>query len=111
MITGVKRFTVSCRKLLILHSRVHYRRGMDDAEIRARLSPGSGYTDLPGQHVTINQIVAWNMTYGRRGGGFTKEELGEQLRWSAAVVSAAERSWDAKRIRQFTADDLVNIAE
>ncbi|HEV3381650.1 MAG TPA: helix-turn-helix transcriptional regulator [Trebonia sp.] len=84
---------------------------MEDAEISAKLSHGSGYADLPGKHVTINQIVAWNMTHWRKIAGLTQEELGDRLKWSAAVVSAAERSWDAKRIRQFSVDDLVNIAE
>jgi transcriptional regulator with XRE-family HTH domain len=95
---------------LILHSSVPYRQCVDDAEISTRLEPGSGYGDLPGQHVTVNQIVAWNMANFRKAAGYTQEELSERLGWSAAVVSAAERSWDANRIRQFTADDVAAIA-
>ena len=83
---------------------------MEDAEIRAKLKPGSGYTDLPGEHVTINQIVARNLAYFRKVAGLTQEELGERLGWSKVVVSAAERSWDGKRVRQFSADDVVVIA-
>jgi len=79
--------------------------------MNARLKRGSGYTDLPGRHVTINQIVAWNLAYWRKVAELTQEQLGERLRWSKVVVSAAERSWESKRVRNFTADDLVNIAE
>lgn len=84
---------------------------MDGKEIRSRLSQGSGYTDLPGEHVTVNQIVAWNLAYWRKIAGLTQDQLGERLGWSKVVVSAAERSVDGKRIRNFTADDLVNIAD
>lgn len=70
-----------------------------------------GPSALPGRRVTINQLVAWNMAYFRKAAGFTQEELAERLGWSAAVVSAAERSWDAKRVRSFSADDLIEIAE
>lgn len=71
---------------------------------------GGGYGDLPGVHITANQLVARNLLTFRKAAGLTQEELGEMLGWSAAVVSAAERSWDAKRVRQFTADDIVAIA-
>jgi transcriptional regulator with XRE-family HTH domain len=69
-----------------------------------------GYGDLPGVHLTPNQVVAWNMAYFRAAEGLTQAQLGERLGWSAAVISSAERSWDAGRVRQFTADDLVAIA-
>jgi transcriptional regulator with XRE-family HTH domain len=83
---------------------------MDQAEIDDRLSAGSGYTDLPGRHVTMNQIVAYNLAYWRKAAGMTQDELGQALRWSKAAVSAAERSWDGKRIRQFDADLLMALA-
>lgn len=61
---------------------------------------------------TVNQLVGFNMTYFRKAAGLTQEELGERLGgWSAASVSAAERSWDGKRVRKFDADELVMIAE
>jgi hypothetical protein len=82
---------------------------VEDAEIRARLKPGNAYADLPGRHLTINQIVARNLIYFRKAAGLTQDELGEQIGWSKAIVSAAERSWDGKRVRQFSADDIVTI--
>ena len=61
---------------------------------------------------TVNQLVGFNVTYFRKAAGLTQEELGERLGgWSAASVSAAERSWDGKRVRKFDADELVTIAE
>lgn len=101
---------MSCRKVLNLLTLVHYRQCVDDAELNARLRPGSDYSELPGQHVTINQLVAWNMAYFRKAASLTQEELGERLGWSKAIVSAAERSWDGKRVRQFTVHDVTAIA-
>jgi transcriptional regulator with XRE-family HTH domain len=84
---------------------------VEDAEIRQKLAAGSAYADLPGRHVTISQLVAYNMARFRKAAGLTQEELGERLGgWSGASVSAAERSWDGKRIRKFDADEIVNIA-
>lgn len=82
---------------------------MDDTEERQATEPG-GYAGMPGAHVTANQVVAWNLLHFRKAAGHTQEELGEMLGWSPAVVSAAERSWDGRRVRQFTADDLAAIA-
>lgn len=50
--------------------------------------------------VTIDQIVAANMRYWRRVAGMTQEELGDRLGWSAANVSAVERSADEGRERR-----------
>ena len=83
---------------------------MEDAETDPKLRPAGAYGNLPGRHVTINQIVARNLAYFRKVAGLTQEELGEELGWSKAVVSAAERSWDSKRIRQFSVDDVLAIA-
>jgi transcriptional regulator with XRE-family HTH domain len=83
---------------------------MDQADINKRLEAGSGYTDLPGRHVSINQLVAYNLAYWRKVAGLTQEELGERIGWSKAAVSAAERSWDGKRIREFDADLLITFA-
>lgn len=81
---------------------------MEDSETDAQHGPAS--TDLPDRQVTINQVVAWNLAYFRDVAGLTGEQLGQRLGWSKAIVSAAERSWDGKRIRQFTADDMVAIS-
>ena len=102
---------MSCREVLNLLTLVHYRQCVDDEEIEARVSSGSDYTDLPGRHATVNQIVALNMTYFRKVAALTQEELGERLGWSKAIVSAAERSADGKRVRQFTVDDVVALAD
>lgn len=51
-------------------------------------------------HVEVDQIVAMNIRYWRRIAGMTQEDLGNLLGWSAANVSAAERSADEKRERR-----------
>lgn len=62
--------------------------------------------------LTPNQIVAWNLARARALRGWTQQEAAERLepyigeRWSKATYSAAERSVDGQRIRQFTADDI-----
>lgn len=89
---------------------LRYGRKVEDAEINARLERGSGYADLPGRHLAVNQVVAWNLAYYRKVAGETQEEFGARIGWSKAIVSAAERSWDGKRARQFSADDIVTIA-
>lgn len=77
---------------------------------------GSDYDELPGRHITPNQIVAYNVAYYRKAAGLTQEELGNRLRgwttkpWGKAGVSAVERSWDGKRLRQFDADLLFGLA-
>lgn len=77
---------------------------------------GVDYTELQGVHVTVNQVIAFNMAYFRKVAGLTQEELGVELLgwtskpWTKAAVSAAERSWDGKRIRQFDADLLYGLA-
>lgn len=60
-----------------------------------------------------NQVVAYNLRRGRTGlRRWTQAETAERLepylgtRWSVAVYSAAERSVDGKRVREFTADDI-----
>jgi transcriptional regulator with XRE-family HTH domain len=64
-------------------------------------SAGSdAYEDLPGEHVTIDQIVALNIRHWRRAAEMTQEELGERIGWSAANISAAGRSADSGRDRR-----------
>jgi hypothetical protein len=67
--------------------------------------------DLPERKITANQVVAYNMAHYRWAAGLTQEELGSRLGgWTKVAVSAAERSWDGKRIRKFDADDLAALA-
>jgi hypothetical protein len=63
--------------------------------------------------ITPNQVVAFNLTVARQLRGWTQEEAAVKLepfvgaRWSKATFSSAERSIDGRRIRQFTADEIV----
>lgn len=77
-----------------------------------RESAAEHYTDLPGRHVTMNQIVAMNMRHWRRTAGMTQEELGEKLGWSFRAVSAAERTAASKdgKGRLFDAQTLTELS-
>jgi transcriptional regulator with XRE-family HTH domain len=77
---------------------------------------GAECDDLPKVRVTMNQVVAYNITYFRVRRGLTQEQLGQRMEvitgrpWSKATMSALERSWDGNRIRQFDADDLIALS-
>ena len=64
-----------------------------------------------------NQLVAYNLIKARQLRGWTQEEAARQLskyqgaEWSKVTWSAAERSVDGKRVRQFTADDLLAFSQ
>ena len=67
--------------------------------------------DLPERKVTINQLVGHNLACYRKAAGLTQEELGKRLGgWTKVAVSAAERSWDGRRVRKFDADELMALA-
>jgi transcriptional regulator with XRE-family HTH domain len=69
------------------------------------------YSELPGVHVTGDQVVAVNMRYWREVAGLTQPELGEILGWSKGNVSALERSADPKNgVRRFNAEMIIAIA-
>jgi transcriptional regulator with XRE-family HTH domain len=65
------------------------------------------------KHITANQVVAYNLARIRKTHGLTQGQAAELLApyvgatWSKKVYSAAERSYDGGRVRQFTADDLM----
>ncbi len=65
---------------------------------------------------TPNQVVAQRIALARQLRGWTQEEAADRLepflgmRWSAATFSIVERSVDGKRIRQFSADELVALS-
>lgn len=85
-----------------------YRLAVDDADNGEAPRAERG---LPERRITVNQLVAYNMAHFRKAAGMSQEHLGERLGgWSNAAVSAAERSWDGKRIRQFDADVVAAIA-
>lgn len=73
--------------------------------------------DLPVHRLTVNQLVAYNVSNYRRHANMTQEHLAELLTffsgkpWSKATVSAAERSLDGTRVRQFDADDLLSLSQ
>jgi transcriptional regulator with XRE-family HTH domain len=64
-----------------------------------------------------NQVVAYNLWQARQERGWTQAQAAEALepylgvRWTVAQVSAAERSVDGTRVRQFSADDIVAFAQ
>lgn len=63
-----------------------------------------------------NQVVAYNLAQARLLRGWTQEQAADALephvgkRWSKATFSAAERSVDGERVRQFDADEIVAFA-
>jgi len=63
--------------------------------------------------MTPNQLVACNIAAYRKLQGWTQKETCDRLepllglRWSPAVLSAAERSASSQRLREFNADELV----
>ena len=71
---------------------------------------------VTGRVVTANRVVGRQLERARRARGWTQEELGKRLaavtgrEWSKAVISAAERSWTAPRVRQFSADEVLAFA-
>ena len=65
----------------------------------------------PAEKVSVDQLVAMNIRHWRTAAGLTQAELGERLGWSAANVSAAERSVDpARDARRFDAQTLTELA-
>ncbi|MFN2506532.1 MAG: helix-turn-helix domain-containing protein, partial [Acidimicrobiales bacterium] len=65
---------------------------------------------------TPSQVVAYNLTQARLLRGLTQVEIAERLStftgtpWSAVTVAQAEGSVSGKRVRQFTANELVALA-
>jgi transcriptional regulator with XRE-family HTH domain len=65
----------------------------------------------PERIITPNMLAALNMARWRQAMGWTQEQLGAELGgWTKNAVSAAERSWDGHRVRQFDADLLCDLA-
>lgn len=65
---------------------------------------------------TPNQLVAYNLARIRKQQGLTQEQTVELLipflgmRWSVASLSAAERSIDGRRVKEFNADELIALS-
>jgi transcriptional regulator with XRE-family HTH domain len=82
-----------------------------ESQPREGREPDDRVAALPGRRVTVNQVIALNMAYYRRQAGLTQEQLGNLLGgWTKVAVSAAERSWDGKRVRKFDGDEIAAIA-
>lgn len=82
---------------------------MDEVE-DASAHPRAQGADLPMRRVTVNSIVAFNLAFFRKAAGLKQEELAERLGWGKTTVSTAERSWNARRVRSFSVEDLIGIA-
>ena len=77
---------------------------------RSHASPSTS-TSIPAELVIVDQIVALNIRHWRRAAGMTQEELGQKIGWSAANVSAAERSAaEGRERRRFDAQTLAELA-
>jgi transcriptional regulator with XRE-family HTH domain len=65
---------------------------------------------------TPNQLVAYNLARIRKKQGLTQEQTVALLTpflgvwWSVASLSAAERSIDGKRVKEFNADELIALS-
>jgi transcriptional regulator with XRE-family HTH domain len=100
---------VSCRDVWLETDLVSYSPDVD--EDAADRNKDQRQAQLPERRVTPNMLVAYNMARWRAALGLTQEQLGERLGgWGKTAVSAAERSWDGKRVRQFDADLIVRLA-
>jgi hypothetical protein len=83
----------------------------DQVRISVDCQPADGQTCV--MSLTANQLVAYNLMRSRLGHGWSQEQAAERLepllgvRWSKTVYSAAERSYQGKRVRQFSADELL----
>lgn len=64
----------------------------------------------PGQYVTIDQVVAWNLAWYRNQAGLTQQELADLVGTSKGAISEMERSWNGKRPREFKAQFLASAA-
>src|SRR5437016_6182288 len=66
--------------------------------------------------LTPNQLVAYNLRRARELRDWTQERAADEAEqhlgatWSKATWSAAERSVTGKRVREFTADNIVAFA-
>lgn len=63
-----------------------------------------------GREVTVNQVVAWNLARIRRDAGLTQQQLAGMVGWTKSSVSEAEVSWNGKRTREFSAQDLAVLS-
>ncbi|WP_215456621.1 helix-turn-helix transcriptional regulator [Streptomyces sp. ATCC 21386] len=73
--------------------------------------------DSPGVTVlTVNQLVAYNLMRARRSKGWTQAEASVRVMeaggrpWTPAAISAAERSWETGRPKEFDANELLSFA-
>jgi transcriptional regulator with XRE-family HTH domain len=67
--------------------------------------------------LTANRLIGYNLARIRKALGLSQEEAAERLapylpgkRWSKTVYSAAERSYDGGRVRNFDGDELLALS-
>jgi len=65
---------------------------------------------LPIRIVSVNDVVSMNLANFRKAAGLSQQELADRIGWLKSVISTAERSWEARRKRNFTVGDLIDIA-
>ena len=65
---------------------------------------------LPVRLVSVNDVVSMNLAHFRKAAGLSQQELANRIGWLKQVISTAERSWEGRRSRNFTAGDLIEIA-
>lgn len=70
----------------------------------------SGAQPPTARHVTLNQVVAWNVAHYRKLAGLTQAQLGDRIGWTNTAVSEAEKSLAGKRTRKFDAQTTAAIA-
>jgi hypothetical protein len=67
--------------------------------------------------VSANRVIAYNLTQARNWRNMTQTQAAEALepylgaRWSKATFSAAERSYQTAKVRNFDADEIVAFAQ
>lgn len=99
-----------CRNLWTEPDPCRYSPHVSDGETEGHAALDDQAPELPSRDITVNMLIGYNMAYFRKAAGLTQEELGQRLGWTNVAVSAAERSWDGKRMRQFDADVIADLA-
>lgn len=67
-------------------------------------------SDTQPRVLNVNQVVAWNLGWLRREAGLTQREVGELTGATNISISAAEQSFEGKRVKKFDAQELAEIA-
>lgn len=93
---------VACRKIWRRTDSVSYSPRVSDQDRKE--------ADRSQRRITVNMLIGYNLAFFRRAAGLSQQQAGEELGWTNVAVSAAERSWNGKRVRKFDADEIANMA-